>query len=394
MLAVAALSARAIVESAARDRMRCVALDVFGDADTRRAAAHWMPIGDASSLRIDGDRLLRALRALATEDAVTGWIAGSGFEAQPELLEAGASCLPLLGTAGADVRRLRDPVAFFHALRAGGIAHPPVCFTPPRTPGPWLHKDSGGCGGWQVRRSADGEPGGGRYWQLERSGAAMSATFVANGQDAAVLGFNRQLVCAIGERPFVFAGVVGPVAPSDAMQRSIGDAVRRLAREFRVRGLASLDFVLHGEGEQASAEVIELNPRPPASLSLYSRVGGHGVLHAHRRACVQGVLPHRPAAADGVHDPAAADGVHDRAAADGVHGIRIVFAPRALRLDADAAATIARWPGAHDLPQAGSAFMAGDPLCSLSASAADAVRVQAALTQAHDALLQALETLS
>jgi predicted ATP-grasp superfamily ATP-dependent carboligase len=390
VLAVAALSARAIVESAARDRIRCVALDVFGDADTRRAAAHWMPIGDPAALRIDGDRLLRALRALATEDAVTGWIAGSGFEAQPELLEEGAQCLPLLGTAGADVRRLRDPVAFFHALRAGGIPHPPVCFTPPRTPGPWLHKDSGGCGGWQVHRSADGTPGSGSYWQLERAGVAMSATFVANGQDGVVLGFNRQLTCAIGERPFVFAGVVGPVAVSDAMQRSIGDAVHRLAREFCVRGLASLDFVLHGDG----AEVIELNPRPPASLALYPRVGGHGVLHAHRRACVQGVLPHRPAAADRVCDPAAAAGVCDPVAAAGVRGIRIVFAPRALRLDADAAERIARWPDAHDLPQAGSAFMPGDPLCSLSASGADATRVQAALTQAHDALLQELETLS
>ncbi len=372
--------------------MRCVALDVFGDADTRRAAAHWMPIGDPAALRIDGDRLLRALRALATEDAVTGWIAGSGFEAQPELLEAGAQCLPLLGTAGADVRRLRDPVAFFHALRAGGIAHPPVCFTPPRTPGPWLHKDSGGCGGWNVRRDADGPTGSGSYWQLERTGAAMSATFVANGQDAVVLGFNRQLTRAIGERPYVFAGVVGPVGASDAVQRSIGDAVRRLAREFRVRGLASLDFVLHGEGEQASAEVIELNPRPPASLMLYPRVGGHGVLHAHRRACVQGVLPHRPAATAVLHDPAATAVLHDPAAADGVHGMRVVFAPRALRLDADAAEAIARRPGAHDLPPAGSAFMPGDPLCSLSASGADAAQVQAELARADDALLRSLET--
>jgi predicted ATP-grasp superfamily ATP-dependent carboligase len=372
VLAVAALSARAIVESAARDRIRCVALDVFGDADTRRVAAHWMSIGDPAALSIDGDRLLAALRALAREDAVTGWIAGSGFEGQPELLEAGASCLPLLGTAGADVRRVRDPVAFFHGLRASGIAHPPVCFTTPHTPGPWLQKDSGGCGGWHVRRSADGLPGHGSYWQLERDGPALSATFVANGQDAVVLGFNRQLSRAIGERPFVFAGLVGPVGVSDATQRSIVEAVRLLAREFRVRGLASLDFVLHGD----NAEVIELNPRPPASLALYPRVGGHGVLQAHRRACVQGMLPPGPAALDGVR------------------GFQIVFAPRALRLDADAAAVIASWPGAHDLPHAGSAFMPGDPLCSLSASGADAARVQAALTRAHDALLQSLETLS
>jgi predicted ATP-grasp superfamily ATP-dependent carboligase len=370
VLAVAALSARAIVESAARDGMRCVALDVFGDADTRRAA-QWRSIGDAATLRIDADRLLGALRALATDGDVTGWVAGSGFEGQPELLEAGAQCLPLLGTAGADVRRLRDPVAFFHVLRTNGIAHPPVCFAPPHAPGPWLHKDSGGCGGWQVYRGADGPPGRGSYWQLERAGPAMSATFVADGADAVVLGFNRQLVRAIGERPFVFAGVIGPLAPTEAMQRSIGDAVRTLAREFRVRGLASLDFVLHGD----AAEVIELNPRPPASLSLYPRVGGHGALHAHRRACLQGLLPSGPVPGETVH------------------GMQIVFAPRALRLDDAGAARIAHWPGAHDLPHAGTSFMPGDPLCSVSASGADAAQVQAALTQSRDALLQALENL-
>ena len=369
MLAVAALSARAIVESAARDGLRCVALDVFGDADTRRAAARWISIGEPAAPRIDGARLLDALAALAQED-VTSWIAGSGFEGQPELLEAGARRLPLLGTAGADVRRVRDPQTFFGFLHASGIAHPPVCFTPPRTRGPWLLKNGGGSGGWHVRRSPHGEPGRDRYWQLERAGSAMSATFVANGEDAVVLGFNRQHVQAIGERPFVFAGVVGPVAPSDAMQRSIGGAVRALAKEFRVRGLGSLDFVLHGD----SAEVIELNPRPPASLSLYPRVDGHGVLHAHRRACLQGVLPQAPAEANGVR------------------GIEVVYAPRALRLDAAGAAMITDWPGTHDLPHAGAIFLPGDPLCSLSASGADAARVQVALAQSREGLLRSLET--
>jgi uncharacterized protein len=372
VLAVAALSARAIVESAASDGMRCVALDVFGDADTRRAATRWMPIGEAAALRIDGDRLLGALAALAREGSVTGWIAGSGFDAQTDWLDAGAQHLPLLGTAAADVRRVRDPLAFFSALRAHGIAHPPVCFTPPQVRGPWLHKNSAGCGGWQVRRGADGQPGRGVHWQVERAGPAMSATFVANGEDAVVLGFNRQQVQAIGERPFVFAGVIGPVVPSEAMQRSIVGAVRTLAREFRVRGLASLDFVLHGD----TAEVIELNPRPPASLALYPRVGGHSALRAHRLACQQGVLPPEPAAADGVR------------------GIAIVFARRALRLDDAAAERIAKWPGAHDLPHAGTVFMPGDPVCSLSTHGIDAAQVQAALAQRRDALLQSLETSS
>jgi predicted ATP-grasp superfamily ATP-dependent carboligase len=370
VLAVAALSARAIVESAARDGMRCIALDLFGDADTRRTAQRWMSIGEPAAMRIDGERLLAAL-AQARDRGAVAWIAGSGFEGQPDLLEAGAHHLPLWGTAGADVARVRDPQTFFECLHASGIAHPPVCLAPPRAPGSWLYKNSGACGGRHVRRSADGHPGPGRHWQLERTGPSMSATFVANGEDAVVLGFNRQIVRSIGGRPFVFAGVIGPVMPSDTTQRTIGDAVRKLARAFRVRGLASLDFVLHDD----RAEVIELNPRPPASLSLYPRVGAFGPLQAHRRACLHDVLPAGPGPADVVR------------------GIEIVFAPRAMRLDAAAVESIARWPRVHDQPQAGAAFGPGDPLCSLSASGTDPAQVQAALTLARDALLQSLETL-
>jgi len=63
-----------------------------------------------------------------------------------------------------------------------------------------------------------------------------------------------------------------------------------------------------------------------------------------------------------------------------------------LQLDPAGAATIADWPGVHDLPAAGSAFGPGDPLCSLSTSGADAEQVQATLARRRDALLQSLET--
>jgi predicted ATP-grasp superfamily ATP-dependent carboligase len=103
-------------------------------------------------------------------------------------------------------------------------------------------------------------------------------------------------------------------------------------------------------------------------------VGVFGPLQAHRRACLHDVLPPGPAPADVVR------------------GIEIVFAPRAMRLDAAAAAAIAHWPHTHDQPRAGTLLRRGDPLCSLSASGSDAAQVQAALALGRDALLQSLET--
>jgi uncharacterized protein len=371
VLAVAALSARALVESAALDGTRTVALDCFGDADTQRLAAQWHEVGAASALRIDDDKLLASLSTLAQRGDTMGWIAGSGLDGRADLLERGATLLPLLGTAPQDVRRVRDPQEFFGVLHSHGIGFPSVSLDPPATPAGWLLKDAGGCGGWQVRRAAPGLTAGpGQYWQRERRGGAMSATFVANGRDAVLLGFNAQTMRPVGDRPFVFCGVTGPVPVSDAVQRELTAITRLLAAVFRLRGLGSLDFLLDGD----TVEVLELNPRPPASLALYPRVGEGGPVRAHLRACRSGELPPAPARVDGVR------------------GTDIVFAPRALHVDAAMAAQIAQRDGACDLPRAGTRVAAGEPLCSLVAECRDAHEVTTRLASRRDALLASLET--
>lgn len=371
MLAVAALSARAIVEAAALDGLRTVALDLFGDVDTQRLATAWRRIGDAESLRIDDERLLAALELLGRRGDLRGWIAGSGFDGRADLLAEGARRLPLIGTAPEDVRRVRDPREFFDLLRSHGIGHPAIAFEPPLAVAGWLRKESGGCGGWQVRRASAGDAAGaGAYWQRERAGQAMSATLVGNGRDAVVLGFNRQLTQAIGERPHVFRGVIGPLPVSDRVQRELTAIARLLAGAFRVRGLASLDVLVDGD----TVEVLELNPRPPASLALYPRVGGGGPLRAHLRACERGELPSVPAP----------DAI--------VRGTEMIFAARPMHIDADGAARIERCEGARDLPQSGTRLAPGDPLCSLVAEGTDEADTTTQLARRRVALQAALET--
>ena len=371
MLAVAALSARALVESAALDGTRTVALDCFGDADTQRQASAWQDIGATPALRIDDGKLLAALSALAQRGDVAGWIAGSGFDGRADLLARGAALLPLIGTAPIDVRRVRDPMQFFGVLQSHGIGFPSVAMEPPASPAGWLLKDAGGCGGWQVRRaSADDMAETGRYWQRERRGLSMSATFVANGRDAVLLGFNAQVPSPVGDRPFVFCGVIGPVPIGDKVQREVTAITRLLVAVFRLRGLGSLDFLLDGD----TVEVLEVNPRPPASLALYPRVGEGGPVRAHLRACQRDELPPAPAPMDGVR------------------GTEIVFAPRALHVDADLAAQIACREGVRDLPCAETQIAAGDPLCSLVAEGRDVHEVTTRLASRRDALLASLET--
>jgi uncharacterized protein len=372
LLAVAALSARMLAEAARDDGLDVIALDVFGDADIRRACSQWLPIGSPAALRIDPAMLLSALTTLAQRGDVIGWIAGSGFDGQPDLLARGAALLPFIGTPADAQRRVRDPTAFFDVLDRHGIPHPPVRMTAPVDAAGWLVKDAWGCGGWHIRRATPSEAAPAHhYFQREVAGTPMSATFIANGSDACVLGFNQLSVRRFGARPFVFCGAVGPVPlPPDLAQR-ITAAVRALAAAFSLRGLGSLDFMLDG----AAFSVLEVNPRPPASMALYPR---HRVVAAHLRACLHGELPLTSAAA--LHGD--------------VQGTEIVFAPRPTALDEPAVQRLAGLAGCHDLPFAATHFDAADPVCSVSAQGETAAQVRVLLTQRCAAVHQFLETLS
>jgi uncharacterized protein len=371
VLAVAALSARVLAEAAADDGYGVVALDLFGDADTRRACSQWLPIGRPEVLQIDAALLLSHLATLAQRGDVTGWIAGAGFDGRPDLLERGAALLPLIGTPPDAVRRVRDPQRFFAQLDAARTPHPAVQMTPPADVAGWLVKDAHGCGGWHIRRAPPPhvDAPDHHYFQREMPGTPMSATFIADGRSARVLGFNELIVRPFGARPFVYCGVVGPVPLPEALARRIGAAVDDLAAAFSLRGLGSLDFMRDGD----DFGVLEINPRLPASMALY----GPGLVADHVRACLQRELPQAQAAAVGA-----------------VRGTEIVFARRPLQLDERAARRLGERAECHDLPAGAARFGAGDPVCSVSASGSHVAQVRGLLQQACDAVHHFLESLS
>ena len=379
MLVVAAVSARMLAEAAARDGYRVIALDLFGDVDTRRVSQRWHPIGAAGSLQIDEASVLAALQEAAGrgDDAAIGWVPGSGFEGRPDLLDAGARLLPLIGTPLDSVRRVRDPAEFFAVLAAHGIEHPSVRFDAPAdadTEG-WLLKDARGHGGWHIRDAGatrdDWQAGASLYFQRKMPGVPMSATFIANGSEAMLLGINQLIVRPFGARPCVYAGCVGPVDVPADLARRIANAVRLLTAEFGLRGWCSLDFMRNGN----AICVLEVNPRPPASLALYARPG---LIDAQLRACLHCELP--------------SAALLDAPAPRRVAGSEIVYARHALTLDAAGAQHLADRPDVHDLPAADTRFGAGDPICSLSAAGDTAEQVKALLERERNALMHTLET--
>jgi predicted ATP-grasp superfamily ATP-dependent carboligase len=364
-----------MAEAAADEGFSVIAMDVFGDADTRRASLRWERIGPPGGLHIDPASVLVSLEALAAQGCVLGWVAGGGFEGLPDLLEQGAAVLPLLGTAPAAVRRVRDPATFFGFLERRGIAHPEVRWSHPAEEG-WLLKDPRGSGGWHIHRttqSAHPVLPAHHYAQREMAGLPMSATFVANGREAHVLGFNELIVRKIAGRPCVYCGVVGPVPLPAGVAAGIGGALQALVAEFSLRGLGSLDFMCDGE----RWGVLEVNPRPSASLFLYAGHTDPGLMHAHVGACLDGELP-SPVPKPTLPSP--------------VSGNEIVFARRPLVLGAATIDRLAARPHVHDVAASPTAFGVGEPVCSVGASGDDARDVRQRLEAARLDLLHELES--
>ncbi|MFO1220432.1 MAG: ATP-grasp domain-containing protein [Burkholderiaceae bacterium] len=362
VLVVAAQSARYLAESAAQGGWDVIALDLFGDADTRRVARRWAAIGDAGTLSIAAERLRNELLA-ARADGAEGWIAGSGLEARLDLLTAHGS-LPLLGMDGAEVAPVRTPALFFATLARLGLPHPATLAAPPASPAGWLAKRAGGTGGWHIRDAtlAAGGAAPDVYFQRVQPGVPMSALFVADGRRCVLIALNRLLVGAPGCR-YAYRGAIGPIE-RPALRERVVHALQALVPAFGLRGLASLDFIADGD----TPVLLEVNPRPSASMALHARVWPGGLLRAHVRA-IAGELPHEPPR-------------H----ASGTRGSEIVFAARTCRIDAALAAALGRSPDCHDLPAADSRFGRGAPICTVSAVADGPAAVEQLLAERRAAI--------
>jgi len=355
-----------MAESARRGGYATTALDVFGDADTRRAAHAWSCIGAASSLRLDADRVADALAACARSRNFIGWVAGAGFEAAPGALARGAAIAPLIGNPPHVIDAIRLPRDFFRRLAALGIGHPVVASEAPNDRDGWLRKDARGSGGWHIRRAsgrnrAHQEVDEHVYYQRVHAGIPMSALFIANGKLAHVVGINELIVQERGARPYVYHGAIGPVATGAKVLDDIRACVGGIAREWGLVGLNGIDFLLDDE----RIVVLEVNARPTATIGLYDETLPRGAIRAHVEACLSGSLELETASVE-------ANGC--------LRGHSIVFADEEVRtFERDTCERIIALTFAHDVPMPGTSIPKGAPLCSISAEGLSGAEVRAAL---------------
>jgi predicted ATP-grasp superfamily ATP-dependent carboligase len=343
-LLVVSLSAQALAWSARRGGWACVALDAFGDEDTRACAQCWARVG-ASNGRFDPQALLAAVARLRPRGGYAGLVYGSGLGHSPELLAALAERVPVLGNPPEVLRRVKDPRAFFALLDELGIGHPQNRFAPAAGDG-WLLKQAGGSGGMHVRAWSPGRglPQG-AYLQRRLPGEAVSVLFLADTRIARIIGFNT-LWCAEGHSrgPYAYGGAINRARLSSRQRHWLTDCVQALVVHLGLRGLNVLDAVCGDE----TLRVLELNPRPGASFALYEPEIKDGLVRAHMEAC-QGRL-----AAPGWPPPSPP------------RAQRVVYTPWCLRIPRAMA-----WPcWVSDRPPGGATIRAGEPLCTVRAEGA------------------------
>lgn len=346
---VVAVSARMLACAARRSGIAARAVDLFNDADTRVCAEASAAV-PAQGAGFDPEALLAAAQRLAPAGRGFGLVYGSGLEHCPAVLERLARGRELLGNPPEVVRAVKDPARFFGLLARLGIPHPETRLERPAQTAGWLAKRVGGAGGGHVHFLDDGREYDDCYFQRHVEGRALSVLFLADGRAARIVGYSEQwqaAVAATGQR-FLYGGAVALEELPPGCADELEEAVQALVQAVGLRGLCNLDFILDDDG---FFHVLELNPRPSATLELHDGEGG--LFRHHARAC-RGHLPTE------LPSPA------------GIRGHVVLYARRPLRVP-----PAVRWPAwVADRPVAGTAIGVGEPVCTLCAEGPDGAAVR------------------
>jgi len=374
-LVIAGASARAMAQSAVRAGWRVHAADLFADLDLRAIAAQ------ASVAR----PYPAALPATVAGFPAGPWLYCGAIENHPQVITAISGDRPLAGCSPAAVAAVRDPSRLASVIRAAGLAFPETRREPDGVPcdGSWLVKplrSAGGHGisGWRGEDGPAAEQAD-RIWQRRVGGRPWSASYLVAADGFHLLGGSRQL---LGRRwchapPHVYCGSVD-VAPESLPAHVHAQLCRLgglLVKPFALVGLVGVDYILDDRG---LVHVLEVNPRPTASMELIERATGLSLAAAHLAAC-------------GFPAPATT-ATRTR---QGSWSKAILYAAREMTIDAGVIEALRGaagsphdgWPLVADLPAPPQTIPAGGPVCTLFAHGESPPRSLASLRRRVGAAL-------
>lgn len=332
-----------LVQLAVDAGFQVVAIDCYADLDTVALALETVKVDTLAMASIQS-----VINELVARHALTHAVYGSGFENYADSLDYLESTLIVFGNSAALFRRLQIKPAFFDQLKQLSIKYPETAFSIPADRGDWLIKPLRGEGGAGIVRFSSGQSVDAEnyYWQRHLSGEVCSVLFAAGAGQVRILGFNRQWAAENVQQPYLFGGIRNHAAISAPHRELLAEWLEKLAVLYQLKGLGSLDFVVHG----GDCYMLEINARIPASAQLY----GSSVFTRHCLACL---------------------GRLDEGAWARPAGFQIIFAQKELMVPAGIS-----WPEwAVDRPASGVFIGKGEPVCSIIAAGNDPEQVETRL---------------
>jgi predicted ATP-grasp superfamily ATP-dependent carboligase len=349
-------STRAAAESAARAGFRVTTIDAFADLDQHpsvRALSAARDFGAAPT----ASAIARVASGL-DRDAV---VYLSPFENHPRAVTALSAGSRLWGNSPDTLRRVRNPFVLASTLRRHGFATPRLHSNDSNDSNDWLLKPFRSGGGNRIRRWR-GEPVPRTSYLQERiDGTPGSLVFAAARGRCVPVGFSRQLVgdSNFGARDYRYCGNIlasldDPQFPdAPALFEATHAVAGCVASEFGLVGLNGLDFIARGPVPYP----IEVNPRWSSSIEVAERAFDTALFAAHVESIAGRTLPSFDCARS--------------LNRTGAVGKAIVYARHA-----GSVGDTATWledSDVRDVPRSGEILRAGQPVCSVFATAADSL---------------------
>jgi len=362
-LIVVGASARAWSASAFRAGWRIHAVDLFADRDLAAIALTTTRLG------VDYPRSIPAALAPLPIAPVTYT---GGLENHPGILAAIARDRLLAGVGPAALRHVRGPIALARLARLAGMLFPETLPSPHGLPrdGSYLVKPLASAGGGGIAPWTGAEERARtrrrRLWQRRIAGRAYSACYVVADAGPRLVGVARQHLGGTrhGGAPFAWCG--GASLPVHRLPARVGASLERLGgalwRIGALRGAIGVDFLVTPPGAPV---LIEINPRPTASLELHERQRGESIAAAHLD-CYG--MP-RPSAPQG---PPARPGCWAKVLVRRPHPVDVDARMLSRLVDLDSAWTAADggWPALADVPPEGDSLPADGPIITVFAHGA------------------------
>ena len=331
---IIATSARFLAESALSCGYAVSAVDGFTDTEVSLLSCRAIRVPLVKG-GLDSQSVREVCEDLIRERQFEGAIVGPGLDGHPECIEWLHSVLPVYGNA-ADVFALCcDRCRFIERLERLNIPHPredSEAFMPT------LLKVAGASGGMHVRF---GDSDRHAYQQSYLPGTSVSHLFLASEGNITTIGWSTQWQSRHNVHyPFCYGGAVSRSTLDEALCSRTEDYATLLAQDFSLVGINSVDYVMCGN----DLYLIELNPRVSATMQLHDDQEGT-LFAAHLNACMAMPLslpkPQLPRAHAVLYAP------YQIAIPDGFDWLE----------------------GTHDIPIPRVKLEAGEPVCTLTASA-------------------------